>query len=65
MFVFGGLFIFPRSRIDFQKKLDEKHKKQTSCPKNIMINNSLCFSSGFNEQTSARVRNKKKQSPQK
>ena len=23
---------FPRSRIDFQKKLDEKHKKQTSCP---------------------------------
>ena len=23
---------FPRSRIEFQKKLDEKHKKQTSCP---------------------------------
>ena len=23
---------FPRSRIDFQKKLDEKHKKKTSCP---------------------------------
>ena len=23
---------FPRARIDFQKKLDEKHKKQTSCP---------------------------------
>ena len=22
---------FPRSRIDFQKKMDEKHKKQTSC----------------------------------
>ena len=23
---------FARSRIDFQKNLDEKHKKQTSCP---------------------------------
>ena len=23
---------FPRSRIDFQKNLDEKHKKQTACP---------------------------------
>ena len=29
---FGGLFVFLRSRIDFQKKLDEKHKKETSCP---------------------------------
>ena len=24
---------FPHSRVDFQKKVDEKHKKQTSCPK--------------------------------
>ena len=32
---FSGLF-FPRSRIDFPKKLEEIHKKQTSCPKNIL-----------------------------
>ena len=29
---FGGLFVFPRSRIDFQNNLDEKHKKQTPYP---------------------------------
>ena len=31
-FLVVSLF-FPRSRIDFQKILDEKHKKQTSCPR--------------------------------
>ena len=29
--------LFPRSRIDFQKKLDEKLKKQTSCPKHYSV----------------------------
>ena len=34
MFIFWWFVcFFLRSRIDFQKKLDEKHKKQTSCPK--------------------------------
>ena len=28
---------FPHSRVDFRKKLDEKHKKQTSCPNTIMF----------------------------
>ena len=36
---------FPRSRIDFQKKLDEKHKKQTSCPYSDkpILRNFECF----------------------
>ena len=38
---FGGLFVFPRSRIDFQKKLDRKHNKQTSCPKTVVC---VCLS---------------------
>ena len=33
---------FPRSRIDFQKKLDEKHKKNTSCPKVQIFDKEQC-----------------------
>ena len=38
VYFFGGLFVFPHSRNDFQKKLDEKHKKQTSCPNEKQFN---------------------------